>query len=176
MTNFSVAFFQGALHAALGIIQRPWFESLLVKHFEDPDAEDDPSFFALRNIVYATGCRIELAKHKSFAEANQSAWQLFENALSAHTEILYSRTSLMGVQALTLMVREEATSPIDVRLISNRRTLRRILVALAWNICSAQSHYVWLYPKVSTGSLSLHGGLRNTRDRTGILCSGLCTV
>jgi hypothetical protein len=58
--------------------------------------------------VYASGCRIALSKQSPlipFAEAQERAWQFFENALSVHTELLYCATSLVAVQALTAMVR-----------------------------------------------------------------------
>ena len=74
-------------------------------YFDRGVTNADPAWYALRNAVYASGCRIELSKYASIQEANQSAWGYFENALSVHTEILYFRASIVGVQALTLMVR-----------------------------------------------------------------------
>jgi hypothetical protein len=47
-----------------------------------------------------------MCKSATFREANEAAWGWFENALSANNDLLYFRTSFMGVQALTLMVRE----------------------------------------------------------------------
>jgi hypothetical protein len=40
----------------------------------------------------------------TFSEAQGQAWQYFENALSVHTELLYTPTGLSAVQALALMV------------------------------------------------------------------------
>jgi hypothetical protein len=99
------AYFEEALDAGLGIVHRPWFEHRLKAHLDGQNDDEDPSWYALRNVIYASGSRIVLAKTKSFRQANQLAWRWFENALSVHTEILYFRTSLIGVQALTLMVR-----------------------------------------------------------------------
>jgi hypothetical protein len=99
------AYFEEAPHAAFGIVHRHWFEARLKAHMEGSgDDDSDSSWYAIRNIIYASGCRIELSKQKSFREANQIAWGWFENALSVHSEILYFRTSLLAVQALTLMV------------------------------------------------------------------------
>ena len=88
----------------MGIVHRPSFEGRLRAHLACAAGDADPAWNALRNIVYATGCRIELSKTKSIRDANQAAWGWFENALSVHTELLYFRTSITGVQALTLMV------------------------------------------------------------------------
>ncbi|KIW27762.1 uncharacterized protein PV07_07470 [Cladophialophora immunda] len=101
--RYTRAFFEEALESALGIVHRPWFETQLKGYFEGAVTDTDPAWYALRNAVYASGCRIELSKCSSFQEANQSAWGYFENALSVHTEMLYFRTSIVGVQALTLM-------------------------------------------------------------------------
>lgn len=47
-----------------------------------------------------------LSKHASmaFSEAQAQAWLYFENALSVHTDLLYTPTGLSAVQALALMV------------------------------------------------------------------------
>ncbi|OAL39604.1 hypothetical protein AYO20_01001 [Fonsecaea nubica] len=101
--RYTRAFFDEALESSLGIVHRPWFEAQLRAHFDGAVTDTDPTWYALRNAVYASGCRIELSKTSTFQEANQSAWGYFENALSVQTEMLYFRTSIVGVQALTLM-------------------------------------------------------------------------
>ena len=85
-------------------MHRSWFESRLRAHLNGVNTDDEPVWYALRNIVYATGSRLHLSKTATFREACQASWGWFENALSVHTEILYFRTSILGVQALTLMV------------------------------------------------------------------------
>lgn len=75
--------------------------------------DDEPAWYALRNIIYATGSRIHLSKTSTFRAASQVSWEWFENALSVHTEILYFKTSLLGVQALTLMVCTTHISLVD---------------------------------------------------------------
>lgn len=69
--------------------------------------DDDASWYALRNAVYATGCRTHLANQKSvsWAQAQAQSWPYFENALSVHVELLYTPTGLTAVRALAAMVR-----------------------------------------------------------------------
>lgn len=97
----------------MGIVDRYWFEARLKAYHKEPRNDTDPAWYALRNTIYAAGCRIELSKSRSFHEANKLAWRFFENALSAHTEILYFRTSIVGVQALTLMVGQPCYSVLS---------------------------------------------------------------
>lgn len=40
----------------------------------------------------------------AFGEACQKAWTFFNNALSVHTELVYIQTSLVAIQAITVMV------------------------------------------------------------------------
>ena len=89
-----------------GLVYRPAFEERLHRHFEET-IPDDPAWYAIRYVVYASGCRILLSKDPSttFMETQQQAWKYFENALSVHTELLCTPPGLPAVQALTLMVR-----------------------------------------------------------------------
>lgn len=104
MTNFKPAFFEESREAAFGIVHRPWFEAKLRDHFVGTGSDVDPSWYALRNIIYAFGCRIETSNTGSYSAAQRSSWQLFENALSVHSDLLFRQTSVASVQALTLMV------------------------------------------------------------------------
>jgi hypothetical protein len=102
-----IAYFEDCHYAAFGVVHRPTFEARLRSQFaQDAEFEDDVSWFALRNTVYASGCRVMLSKHASmtFLEAQAQAWLYFENALSVHTDLLYTPTGLAAVQALALMV------------------------------------------------------------------------
>jgi hypothetical protein len=108
-----IAYFELAPDAAFGIVHRPWFESRLRAHLEGRITEDDPSWYALQNTIYAYGCRLELSKRMGFRDAYQASWGWFENALSAHTEILYFQTSLIGVQALAVMVCYSNSFPLE---------------------------------------------------------------
>jgi len=100
---FLQAYFEDTPEEAFGIVQRPWFESRLRAHFSGT-IPDDKANYALRNVLWACGCRIVLSKTATFREAAQASWALFENALSVHTDILFLRGSMVEVQALILMV------------------------------------------------------------------------
>ena len=94
-----------ALDASLGILQRPWFEQQLAAHLTGAAVDTSAAWLALRSVVFAAGCRIELSKSQSFRVAAEHAWKYFENALAVYARLLFFKTSIMGVQALTLMVR-----------------------------------------------------------------------
>ena len=99
------AYFDQSYHASFGIVNRSAFEDHLVQHFNG-ELPDDPSWYALRSVVYASGCLETMSKDPSvsFREAHKHAWELFENAMSVHTELLITPTGLTAVQALTVMV------------------------------------------------------------------------
>jgi hypothetical protein len=103
------AYFENSFNRMFGVISRPVFEARLRSYLDqDGSSDDDPAWYALRNTVYACGCRIELSRASiatSLLEAEEKAWQFFQKALSVHTELLYLPTGLMAVEALTAMVR-----------------------------------------------------------------------
>jgi hypothetical protein len=103
-----IAYFDESPDTVYGIVDRASFEARLHEHFLDgAKLEADPAWYALRNAIYAYGCRIELSKnghHRSFAESRGQAWQYFTNALSVHTDLIYTRTDLSAIQALLIMV------------------------------------------------------------------------
>ncbi|PIB02544.1 hypothetical protein CB0940_00175 [Cercospora beticola] len=101
--RYTEAYFSTALDASLGVLCRPWFERQLSAHLAGRLCDSGPAWHALRNVVYAAGCRIELSKSRLFKEASQQAWLYFENALAVYARLLFYKTSIMGVQALTLM-------------------------------------------------------------------------
>lgn len=98
------AYFKGAREAPLGIIDRAWFEGRLHAHYSGNRYDDDPAWYALTNAVFAAGARLEIAKFGNFQAAHDAAWAYFSNCLSVHNELLYFRTSLMGIQAIVVMV------------------------------------------------------------------------
>lgn len=99
------AFFEEAPVQAFGIVDRVWFESRLRAHFNN-SMPDDPSYYALRNVVWASGSRIVLSKTaNSFSEIWKTSWAWFENALSVHTEVIFLGSFMTAVQVLILMVR-----------------------------------------------------------------------
>jgi hypothetical protein len=102
--NHPLAYFDTSLEGSLGILHRPWFEQQLAAHFAGLICDPGPTWHALRNVVFAIGCRIETRKSRSFQEAAKQAWAYFENALFVYARLLFFKTSITGVQALTLMV------------------------------------------------------------------------
>ena len=104
-TDFRLAYFDEAYDGIFGVVFRPAFETRLRQQLEG-HFPDDMSWYALRNVVYASGCRILLSKDPSlsFADVQQQAWSFFENAISTHTDLLCTPTGLPAVQAIALMV------------------------------------------------------------------------
>ena len=109
------AYFEEAPEAVFGVVDREEFESHLRSHLEGNEI-DDPAWYALRQCVYATGCRIVLSKDQSnsFSHNQKEAWSYFRNAISVHTELLFTFTGLMAVRALIVMV-----SFLDPTILSN---------------------------------------------------------
>jgi hypothetical protein len=102
-----IAYFEDSYYAVFGVVERSTFEARLhLQHSQSSSYEDDISWFALRNTVFASGCRIVMSKDSAntFAEIQAQAWRYFENALSVHTDLLYTPTGLTAVEALALMV------------------------------------------------------------------------
>ena len=110
VVDHSLAYFDASLEGSLGILHRPWFEQQLAAHFAGLICDPGPTWHALRNVVFAIGCRIETCKSKSFQKAAKQAWGYFENALSVYARLLFFKTSITGVQVLTLMVSVSQTS------------------------------------------------------------------
>lgn len=104
------AYFEHSYDAVFGLMHRPAFEARLSAHLEQqkqqPVQREDPAWYALRNVVYAAGCRCLLARDRCtpFATAQAEAWGFFANALSVLTDLLFKPSGLLTVQALALMV------------------------------------------------------------------------
>ncbi|KIW32374.1 uncharacterized protein PV07_03926 [Cladophialophora immunda] len=132
--RFTSAYFEGAPDAALGIVRRSCFESRLRAFYNGSRSDDDASWYAMRNVIFASGCRALLSRESTYIEAQRQSWPYFENALSVHSELLCFRASVMGVQALTLMAYfAEAVSC---------RMLQYILVANAYRLACGQGLHV----------------------------------
>lgn len=106
---YAQIYFEEDLDSFCGVISQATFEAQLRAHFRRRRStadEEDFEWYALRNAVYASGCRAlgVTQGHSPQTEMCSKSWRYFENALSVHTDLLYSRTSLMAVQALILMV------------------------------------------------------------------------
>lgn len=90
-----------------GVLVRQDFENRLRRHF-DPTSSPvlDPSWFALRNTVYALGTRLLLSKRGHNPRViHAQAGRYFEAALSVLTKLIFSPgNDLTSIQALALMV------------------------------------------------------------------------
>lgn len=94
----------------MNFIHRETFEVRLRAHLADGGTNDagDLAWYALRNVVYACGSRIAHYREgqaTSWLEAQRQGWRYFQNAFSVHSDLVYSWSSVVAVQALFLMVR-----------------------------------------------------------------------
>lgn len=108
LTKTSSAYFDQAFESVFDIVDRVSFETRLTAQLSGAISDDDPAWFALRNVVYAFGCRASIYREavpESWGDAQRKSWQYFENALSVHTELVYFRSNISTVQALLAMVR-----------------------------------------------------------------------
>ncbi|OAG35273.1 hypothetical protein AYO21_10544 [Fonsecaea monophora] len=126
--KWTTAFFDQGLDAIFGCIHRQAFEQKLRAQFESKlpsGPAQDAAWYALRNTVYAAGCRITLSEGaypSAFFEARTQAWRYFENALSVHTDLIYGRSGITAIQALLSMAffAEALGSPaLEYMLLSN---------------------------------------------------------
>jgi hypothetical protein len=98
------------------VVSRASFESRLRAYFKNTlisARDDDVAWYALRNAIYASGCRSHLlvgASNAKFRVGIGHGWQFFQNAMAVLTELVYEATSLMTLQALIIMVRSRITS------------------------------------------------------------------
>jgi hypothetical protein len=108
--KYARAYFEKTPEATFNIIVRSSFETRLRNFFQSGDMsgqDEDAAWYALRNTIYAFGCRSDLGKGSyanTFQEAQAGGWRYFENALSRHSELMFCRTGLMAVEALVAMV------------------------------------------------------------------------
>lgn len=101
-----LAYFEASLDTVFGVVKRHKFESRL-RAFHSGPSKDDQAWYALRNTVYAYGCKITLAGQLhagAFSQAQDRAWKYFENALSVHTELIYMHSDIDAIEALMAMV------------------------------------------------------------------------
>ncbi|OQU98882.1 Fungal specific transcription factor domain-containing protein isoform 2 [Cladophialophora immunda] len=99
------AYFERSVDNLWESVYRPDFERHLRAHLSGKVQYDDPAWYALRNAVYAGGCRIYRSQ---FPEANPSdvqreSWSYFSNSLSVHSKLLLTKPTLRSVRALLTM-------------------------------------------------------------------------
>lgn len=99
--KYTTAYFENSLDCIFGVVNRRVFENRLRATWAGT-CSDDSAWYALRNTVYAAGCKILLTTgNPSFAE--DLPWRYFENALSVHTDLLFLRSDITAIQALMQM-------------------------------------------------------------------------
>lgn len=106
--TYTTSFFDHCFEAVFGIVHRPSFEARLrafLRQGPDTPPDKDIAWYALRNTVYASGCRQLLLKNRSkpYAESQAYAFQYFNRALSVHMDLVYGPPTLDGVRALAAM-------------------------------------------------------------------------
>ncbi|RHZ55182.1 hypothetical protein CDV55_102162 [Aspergillus turcosus] len=141
--RYTQAYFEERLDRAFAVVDRSAFQGRLDADFEDGGESDqeDPAWYALRNVVYAYGCRIDLSRRNSSVQAQSQAWKYFENALSVHVNLLYIRTDITAVQALAAMaffVNSLGCPALEYMLVSNAVLLAyakglHLAIPSAWN-------------------------------------------
>jgi len=99
------AYFNESFEATYYTIDQSAFEERLRHHYTDAHATRDPGWYALRNVVFASGCRIEQFKTCAWTEAQSRAQVYFDNALSVEADLLHGTPGLIAIQALVAMVR-----------------------------------------------------------------------
>ena len=105
--KYTAAYFDHCVESVYGVAHRPEFEARLQAYLHQGASSlvDDVAWYALRNTVYAAGCRQLLLKDNSssYGDAQAEAYKFFQNALSVHTDLIYRPSGLESVRALTAM-------------------------------------------------------------------------
>ncbi|KAJ5632774.1 fungal-specific transcription factor domain-containing protein [Penicillium lividum] len=99
-------YFENSQDSIFGVIIRSDFDSRLRVHFQDPNRSDeDLAWYALRNAVYAVGCRTAASMDgtRDFAEILSESMRFFHNAFFVLSELLFMPSGLMAIQALIVM-------------------------------------------------------------------------
>lgn len=172
--QYTEAFFQRSPENAFGIVERPWFESRLRAHLNGARS-DDKVWYALRNVIWAIGSRIVLYKKPDFQNASHPSWGFFENTLSVIADILFFRASVVGVQALILMVRASNARFRDTNVHFRHTTVKASARSLS-NISCVPMQCDWHVRKACTGHLLALGVFRRGKLLIVIGCSGPFTA
>lgn len=102
-----IAFFEHSPDSVFGVVNRSDFQTRLHLHLGGSNTnEENAAWYALRNIIYAIGCRSAASVDKSqdFVEIQMESLRYFHNAFSVYADLLYMPSGLMAVQALIMMV------------------------------------------------------------------------
>ncbi|KAL3488355.1 fungal-specific transcription factor domain-containing protein [Aspergillus germanicus] len=103
-SRYVASYFGYSHDSVFGVVHRPDFETHLRLHFQGVQGDDD-AHYALRNAVYAVGCRAaaQLDESPNFTETQQLSLKYFQNAFSVYTDLLYMPSGLTAVEALVVM-------------------------------------------------------------------------
>lgn len=110
LTRSAIAYFDSCIDSVFGVLDRHELEQQLRLHFENgmrQASSTDKAWYALRNTVYALGCRVALSLESGpagYAESRSQSWRYFENSLAVATDLMYGRAEVTSVRALILMV------------------------------------------------------------------------
>jgi hypothetical protein len=113
LTFIGTAYFDESVEATYHTIDRTDFEMRIRKHYNDSVHDENPGWYALRNVVFASGCRIATFKSCDWTEAQARAQGYFDNALSVEADLLHGTPGLIGIQALLIMVRGQSPLPVS---------------------------------------------------------------
>ncbi|KAF2827187.1 hypothetical protein CC86DRAFT_369390 [Ophiobolus disseminans] len=100
---FTRAYFDESLEATYHIIDQASFEQQLREHYNNALCDKTPGWYALRNVVFASGCRIATYKSCTWMEAQTLAQGYFDNALSVEADLLHGTPGILAIQALIIM-------------------------------------------------------------------------
>ncbi|EXJ56176.1 hypothetical protein A1O7_09107 [Cladophialophora yegresii CBS 114405] len=135
------AYFEESRDVAFGILSRPSFESRLRAHFEN-------------DLMTSPEADASWQQSGPFLAGQAYGWQYFQNALSVHTDLLYTRSSFMAIQALAIMaffVESIGTPALDYMLSLNAMKLAEskglhCQPAATWNLGESAlqtRRYIW---------------------------------
>lgn len=106
--GLETAYFEESIEHTTGLVPRRAFETQLRDHYAHPKPpESDFSWYTLRNIVFAIGCRYAVSRGgrpANYIAAQRQSWGYFENALSVHTNLVYMPSDISAIEAIALMV------------------------------------------------------------------------
>ncbi|OBS16750.1 hypothetical protein FPOA_12649, partial [Fusarium poae] len=117
--KWTQAFFDESIEHAWGLVPRRAFEMRLEQHYKSPRPQiydQNVSWYALRNIVFAIGARLALSPTRlvpSLMDAQKQSWPFFENAFSVQVDLMYMPSGIINIEIFLLMMFycEGITSP-----------------------------------------------------------------
>jgi hypothetical protein len=101
-----IAYFERSIDSRFDVLSQQEFEQQLQTHLEGMCDNTHPTWYAIRNTVFASGCRLFHSQQHSanFTAVQVEAWGYFANALSVHSELLLQGPSSKAIRALLIMV------------------------------------------------------------------------